>query len=150
MHGDDGCGCGHAHGEAMMETPVPTTASTEATETVQLEGGCGEGCGCGANATQMQGESCGSGDSCCGGGSEMARLEGAALQGFLSGLYASTMPPERLAEYLDLMAKQEGSEFAGPAKFLAGALQTIPADLVPEKSATVRLLSYISGEIIEG
>lgn len=154
MHGDDGCGCGHAHGETMMENPTPTAPTAEAsTRSVQVEGGCGEGCGCGANATTdaMMADSCGDGG-CCGGGSgmtsEMARLEGAAMQGFLSGLYASTMPADKLADYLAVMSQQEGSEFARPASILASALQQIPADVAPDKPITTRLLAYVSGEPI--
>lgn len=148
MHGDDGCGCGHAHGETMMEAPA--TAPATETQSVQMEGGCGEGCGCGANADATMMGSCGPEGGCCGGGemSEVARLEGAAMQGFLSGLYASTMPADKLAEYLNVMSKQEGSEFARPAALLASALAQLPADLAPDKPVSARLLSYVSGEAV--
>jgi len=125
MHGQDGCGCGHAHGETMMET-APPTPQTVTSET-QMEGGCGDGCGCGS-------------------GSPFTQVETGILQGFLSGLYASTLSREKLTEYLDTMSKADGSEFQGPATFLAGALEATPAD--SPKPVHVALLETVTGDSV--
>jgi hypothetical protein len=85
--------------------------------------GCGEGCGCGPGFNTV---------------------ETATIQGFLSGLYASTLPREKLAEYLAAMADQEGSDFARPAQFLAGALESLGTD--SPKPVGVQLLELVSGE----
>lgn len=116
MSGHDGCGCGHAHMEAQATQELPVSAEGDA---------CGEGCGCGH-------------------GSQFGEVEGATLQGFLTGLYASTMDHAKLTAYFEAMRNEEGSPFAGPAQLLAEALAAVPAD--GEKPAHVRLLEIVSGE----
>lgn len=66
--------------------------------------GCGEGCGC------AHGEA---------GEGMLDMVQVAALRGFLSGIYASQLDADGLAEYLEAMGRQEGSEFQEGAKFLA-------------------------------
>lgn len=128
MSGHDGCGCGHGHTEmqaptleSAQELPVAEAMVDEAMEAES----CGDGCGCGH-------------------GSQFGEVENATLQGFLTGLYASTMDHATLVAYFEAMGKEEGSPFAKPAQLLADAMSDLPAD--GEAPAHVRLLELVSGE----
>jgi hypothetical protein len=94
---------------------------------------------------QMAGESCGEGCG-CGHASPFSEVEGATMQGFLSGLYASTMDHPQLLAYLQAMGSEEGSEFAKPAQMLADAMSEVP--LQGAKPVHVRLLELVSGQEI--
>lgn len=90
-------------------------------------------------------ESCG--DNCgCSHESPFGEVEGATLQGFLTGLYASTMDHATLTAYFEAMGNEEGSPFAKPAQMLADALASVPAE--GDKPVHVRLLEVVSGESI--
>jgi hypothetical protein len=129
MHGHEG----HAHEHNELQT-----------ETVQVDS-CGSGCGCGSNEMQTQAQGgCGSGCGCSGGSTGFDQVETAVIQGFLSGLYASTLPREKLAEYLTVMSNAEGSPFKGPATMLSQALADTPADTT--KPIGVALLETVTGE----
>lgn len=121
----------------------PATPGIQAEE--NMEHGCGAGCGCGS--AEMEGESCGDGCGCGSGhASAFGEMETAAIQGFLSGLYASSLGREKLAEYFAAMAKQEGSEFQRPAQLLASALEALPEEDDSGKPVGIRLLELVSGE----
>lgn len=118
-HDEGGCGCGHAHGEA--------------TDGVMLDGpagGCGDGCAC----AQPEGA--------------LHPLEGAALRGFLSGVYASQLDGPELAKYLESLGGDASSEFGRPAQFLAQQLQAITeaGEVTDEEPAAWHLLRAVAGD----
>lgn len=121
MHGHDGCGCGHG-----AETQLETQPHGQAADGEQLPqaGSCGDGCGCGH-------------------GPGLDDVETGVMQGFLSGLYASTLSREKLTEYLTTMSQADGSEFQGPASVLLDALEATPTDSRP---LPVALLETVTGE----
>lgn len=76
---------------------------------MQEEAGCGEGCGC------AHGEGA------------LDAVQIAALRGFLSGIYATQLDADGLADYLAAMGRQDGSEFQEGARFLADQFEAVRA-----------------------
>lgn len=143
MHGHDGCGCGHAHGQMdAPETQVDATMDGTMESHAHMDVGCGDGA-CGPSHDGQGG--CGAGCG-CGSPQGLDAVETAAIQGFLSGLYAANLDHDNLIQYLEQMSQQDGSEFQRPAQLLASALTAMPREEASKKSVSTRLLEFISGE----
>lgn len=136
-HADDEHAHGETHGDAQGEG--------------QAHGEHGhEGCGCAHGETQdgVMVDGCGDACGCASPSGSLHPLEGAALRGFLSGVYASQLDREELAKYLESLGGDPDSEFGRPAQFLALQLQSLQeaGDLKVDEPPAWKLLEAVAGD----